>query len=122
VQQEKNRLAALSGANAKRRGAAIWMAASCSTTAGRGSKTLSDAPALADGAELITASDAPFMRFDRRLVASAGEHSSPLPQRKTAICQFVTTTRSGQLLRVQMAPVRASNGRYVRPKTSAGSF
>jgi DNA polymerase-3 subunit epsilon len=46
--------------------------------------------------------------FDRKLVAHALESVQQRLQRGAAhpSAQFVTTTRSGQLLRAQMAPVR----------------
>ena len=74
-------------------------------------KVLSDAPALADGAELIGIGRSIYAVFDRKLVAHALESIHQRLARGAAnpAAQFVTTTRSGQLLRVQMAPVRASD-------------
>lgn len=73
-------------------------------------KVLSDAPTLADGAELIGIGRSIYAVFDRKLVAHALEsiHQRMARGAGTPSAQFVTTTRSGQLLRVQMAPVRAS--------------
>jgi len=72
-------------------------------------RALSDAPALADGAELIGLGRSIYAVFERRLVAHALEslqqrllRGAPHPT-----AQFVTSTRTGQLLRAQMAPVRS---------------
>ncbi len=72
-------------------------------------RALSRSPALADGAELIGLGRSIYAVLDRKLVAHALEsvqqrllRSAPSPS-----AQFVTSTRGGQLLRVQMAPVRA---------------
>ncbi len=71
-------------------------------------RTLSDAPALADGAELIGLGRSIYAVFDRRLVAHALESVQQRLQRGAArpSAQFLTTTRAGQLLRAQLAPVR----------------
>ncbi len=71
-------------------------------------RALSNAPALADGAELIGIGRSIYAVFDRQLVAHALETIHQRMGRGLASpsAQFVTTTRSGQLLRVQMAPVR----------------
>jgi CheY-like chemotaxis protein len=71
-------------------------------------RALSDAPALAGGAELIGLGRSIYTVFDRKLVAHALESVQQRQQRGVAhpSAQFVTTTRSGQLLRAQMAPVR----------------
>ena len=73
-------------------------------------RALSDAPALADGAELIGLGRSIYTVFDRKLVAHAVDslqqrlaRGAPHPS-----AQFVTTTRSGQLLRAQVAPVRGA--------------
>ncbi len=72
-------------------------------------RALSSAPDLADGAELIGLGRSIYAVFDRALVAHALEGVQQRLQRGAAhpSAQFVTGTRSGQLLRVQMAPVRA---------------
>ncbi|MDV7394294.1 hypothetical protein RZS08_23130, partial [Arthrospira platensis SPKY1] len=51
-----------------------------------------------------------YTAFDRKLVAHALESVQQRLNRGAAhpTAQFVTTTRAGQLLRVQMAPVRAT--------------
>jgi DNA polymerase-3 subunit epsilon len=71
-------------------------------------RALSDAPALSGGAELIGLGRSIYTVFDRKLVAHALESVQQRLQRGAAhpSAQFVTTTRSGQLLRAQMAPVR----------------
>ena len=72
-------------------------------------RALSSAPALADGAELIGLGRSIYTVFDRRLVAHALASVQQRLQRGAAspTAQFVTVTRAGQLLRAQMAPVRA---------------
>ena len=71
-------------------------------------RALSQAPRLADGAELIGLGRSIYAVFDRKLVAHALESVQQRMRRGAAnpSAQFVTTTRAGQLLRVQMAPVR----------------
>ncbi|MDZ7592276.1 MAG: exonuclease domain-containing protein [Rubrivivax sp.] len=71
-------------------------------------KALSDAPALAGGAELIGLGRSIYTVFDRQLVAHALENIQQRLQRGAAApsAQFVTVTKSGQLLRAMMAPVR----------------
>ncbi|MFT3819155.1 MAG: 3'-5' exonuclease [Rubrivivax sp.] len=61
------------------------------------------------GAELVGIGRSIYAVFDRQLVAHALEQVQQRLQRGAAhpSAQFVTGTRSGQLLRVQMAPVRA---------------
>jgi DNA polymerase-3 subunit epsilon len=70
-------------------------------------RALSDAPTLADGAELIGLGRSIYTVFDRKLVAHALENLQQRMQRGAAhpSAQFVTATRGGQLLRAQMAPV-----------------
>jgi len=72
-------------------------------------RALSSAPHLADGGELIGLGRSIYAVFDRQLVAHALERVRLRLQRGAAnpSAQFVTGTRTGQLLRVQMAPVRA---------------
>jgi DNA polymerase-3 subunit epsilon len=71
-------------------------------------RALSDAPLLADGADLIGLGRSIYTVFERKLVAHAMDSVQQRLQRGVASpsAQFVTTTRSGQLLRAQMAPVR----------------
>jgi len=71
-------------------------------------RALSSAPQLAGGGELIGLGRSIYAVFDRQLVAHALERVQQRLQRGVAnpSAQFVTGTRTGQLLRVQMAPVR----------------
>ncbi len=73
-------------------------------------RALSQAPAVAGGAELIGLGRSIYTVFDRKLIAHALESVQQRMRRGAASpsAQFVTTTGAGQLLRVQMAPVRAS--------------
>lgn len=78
-------------------------------------KTLSIAPTLAGGAELIGIGRSIYAVFDRQLVAHALESIQQRISRGAGSpsAQFVTSTQAGQLLKVQMAPVRnvdASDG------------
>ncbi len=72
-------------------------------------RALSQSPALADGAELIGLGRSIYAVLDRKLVAHALESVQQRLLRGAAnpSAQFVTSTRGGQLLRVQMAPVRS---------------
>jgi DNA polymerase-3 subunit epsilon len=74
-------------------------------------RLLSSAPELAGGAELIGLGRSIYGVFERRLVAHALENIQQRLQRGAAhpTAQFVTTTRSGQLLRAVMAPVRSAD-------------
>lgn len=75
-------------------------------------RALSQAPGVAGGAELIGLGRSVYSVFDRKLVAHALENIQQRMVRGAAqpSAQFVTTTPAGQLLRVQMAPVRAPSG------------
>ena len=79
-------------------------------------KGLSAAPALAGGAELIGLGRSIYTVFDRQLVAHALENIQQRLQRGAATpsAQFVTVTKSGQLLRAVMAPVRDSEAADAR--------
>lgn len=70
-------------------------------------RALSTAP-TAGGAELLGLGRSIYAVFDRALIAHALESVQQRLQRGAAhpSAQFVTGTRAGQLLRVQMAPVR----------------
>jgi len=74
-------------------------------------RALSDAPAVSGGAELIGLGRSIYAVFDRKLVAHALESIRQRLARGAAhpSAQFVTTTRGGQLLRAQMAPVRSGS-------------
>jgi DNA polymerase-3 subunit epsilon len=73
-------------------------------------RALSQAPGVAGGAELIGLGRSIYGVFDRKLVTHALENIQQRMLRGAAqpSAQFVTTTPSAQLLRVQMAPVRAA--------------
>ncbi|NMG34953.1 DNA polymerase III subunit epsilon [Azoarcus sp. TTM-91] len=69
-------------------------------------RALSEAPAAAGGGELLGLGRSIYTVFDRALVDHALETvRHRLLRGIQAVTHFVTTTRSGQLLRVQMAPV-----------------
>lgn len=72
-------------------------------------RALSDTPAVGGGGELIGLGRSIYAVFDRNLVNHALENIQHRMKRSSAqpVANFVTTTRSGQLLRVQMAPVFA---------------
>ena len=72
-------------------------------------RALSQAPGVAGGAELMGLGRSIYSVFDRKLVAHALENIQQRMLRGAGqpSAQFVTTTPAGQLLRVQMAPVRA---------------
>jgi len=73
-------------------------------------KAMSKLPSLAGGAELVGIGRSIYGVFDRQLVTHAIDSIQQRLLRGAASpsAQFVTTTRSGQLLRVQVAPVRTS--------------
>jgi DNA polymerase III subunit epsilon len=75
-------------------------------------RALSATPALADGAELIGLGRSIYAVFDRALIAHAIDSVQQRLARGAThpSAQFVTGTRGGQLLRVQMAPVRPVDG------------
>ncbi len=81
-------------------------------------RALSSNPTLADGAELIGLGRSIYTVIDRRLVAHALDtvrrHMARNHLQPSA--QFVTATPTGQLLRVQMTPVRDSS------ETGLGGF
>ena len=70
-------------------------------------RALSDAPGVAGGGELIGLGRSIYCVFERNLIAHALDTIQQRLRRGVAQPQanFVTTTRAGQLLRVQMAPV-----------------
>lgn len=110
VQQEKNRLAALmseltqSVVVCNLDGRIILY----NQRARQQFKTLSQQPTLAGGAELVGIGRSIYAVFDRQLVAHAIETIRQRLARGDASpsAQFVTTTQAGQLVKVQMAPVR----------------
>jgi DNA polymerase-3 subunit epsilon len=74
-------------------------------------RALSAAPQVAGGAELIGLGRSIYGVLDRALIAHALESVQQRLARGAAhpSAQFVTGTRSGQLLRVQLAPVKESD-------------
>ncbi len=70
-------------------------------------RALSDAPAVAGGGELIGLGRSIYAVFERNLIAHALETIQQRLRRGSGQPQanFVTTTKAGQLLRVQMSPV-----------------
>ena len=72
-------------------------------------RALASSARMADSTALIGLGRSIYTVFDRQLVAHALESVQQRMRRGAAnpAAQFVTTTRAGQLLRVQMAPVRA---------------
>jgi len=70
-------------------------------------RALSDAPTVAGGGELIGLGRSIYAVFDRNLISHALESIQHRLRRSTVqpVANFITTTRAGQLLRVQMAPV-----------------
>ncbi len=75
-------------------------------------RALSSAPGVIGGSELIGLGRSIYSVFDRKLVAHALENIQQRMLRGAAqpSAQFVTSTAAGQLLRVQMAPVRPATG------------
>ncbi|MBD3892972.1 exonuclease domain-containing protein [Hydrogenophaga sp.] len=73
-------------------------------------RALSQVPGVAGGSELIGLGRSIYSVFDRKLVAHALESIQQRMLRGVAqpSAQFVTSTAAGQLLRVQMAPVRSA--------------
>ncbi|WP_408065736.1 3'-5' exonuclease [Zoogloea dura] len=73
-------------------------------------KAMSDAPAAAGGGEMIGLGRSIYAVFERSLIVHALESIQERIRRQSAqpVANFVTTTRAGQLLRVQMAPVLSS--------------
>lgn len=75
-------------------------------------RALSQTPEVAGGAELMGLGRSIYSVFDRKLVAHALENIQQRMLRGAGqpSAQFVTSTAAGQLLRVQMAPVRSVPG------------
>ncbi|MFZ2858005.1 exonuclease domain-containing protein [Acidovorax sp.] len=112
VQQEKNRLAALmaelnqSVVVCNRDGRILLY----NQRARQQFRQLSQGPGLAAGAELIGIGRSIYAVFDQQLLAHVLEriHQGMARGVASPSAQFVTTTQGGQLLRVQVAPVRAA--------------
>ena len=111
VQQEKDRLAALM--------AELQQSVVVCNQAGRillynqraraAFRALSQGPQQADGAELIGIGRSIYAALERQVLAHAFEriHQAVARGEARPTAQFVTTVADGQLLRVQVAPVRA---------------
>ena len=87
-------------------------------------RTLSDAPHLTAGVDLLGLGRSIYRVFDREPVAHALEQVQRRLTRGAAqpTAEFVTATRSGQLLRVQLAPVRAvDDGPDAKPTAEAAA-
>lgn len=114
VQQEKNRLAALmaelnqSVVVCNRDGRILLY----NQRARQQFRALSQGAATAAGAELIGIGRSVYAVFDRQVLAHALEriHQAMARGAPSPSAQFVTTAQGGQLLRVQVAPVRAAQG------------
>lgn len=111
VQQEKDRLAALiaelqqSVVVCNQAGLILLY----NQRARQAFRMLSQAPQQADGAELIGIGRSIYAALERQVLAHAFERIHQAVARGDArpTAQFVTTVAGGQLLRVQVAPVRA---------------
>jgi DNA polymerase III subunit epsilon len=75
-------------------------------------RSMSDAPQVAGGGELIGLGRSIYAVFDSNLISHAIDTIRYGLQRSSEppVAQFVTTGRSGQLLRVRMSPVMAAGG------------
>jgi len=112
VQQEKNRLAALmaelnqSVVVCNRDGRILLY----NQRARQQFRTLSQGTAAAAGAELMGIGRSVYAVFDRQVLSHALEriHQAMARGAPSPSAQFVTTAQGGQLLRVQVAPVRAA--------------
>jgi DNA polymerase III subunit epsilon len=87
-------------------------------------RAFSQAPGVAGGAELIGLGRSVYSVFDRKLVAHALENIRQRMARGAGqpSAQFVTTTPAGQLLRVQMAPVRVAVAEGAEASTDLTGF
>ncbi|MDD2991673.1 MAG: exonuclease domain-containing protein [Zoogloea sp.] len=83
-------------------------------------RALSDAPTAAGGGEIIGLGRSIYAVFERSLIVHALESIQERIRRQSAqpMANFVTTTRAGQLLRVQMAPVMSSGADDTEPTVS----
>jgi len=83
---------------------------------------LSQPPKVTAGAELIGLGRSIYGVFDRKLLMHAQENIQHRIEHGVASpsTQFVTTTQSGQILRVQMAPVRAAQMENQDPAQMTG--
>ncbi len=114
VQQEKNRLAALmaelnqSVVVCNRDGRILLY----NQRARQQFRALSQGADTAAGAELMGIGRSVYAVFDRQVLAHALEriHQAMARGAPSPSAQFVTSAQGGQLLRVQVAPVRAADG------------
>jgi DNA polymerase III subunit epsilon len=114
VQQEKNRLAALmaelnqSVVVCNRDGRILLY----NQRARQQFRALSQGATTAAGAELMGIGRSVYAVFDRQVLAHALEriHQAMARGAPNPSAQFVTTAQGGQLLRVQVAPVRTADG------------
>ena len=85
-------------------------------------RTLSSAPALADGADVVGIGRSIYGVFDQAQIQHALERVQQRLQRGAAqaTAQFVTTTHGGRLLRVRLAPVL--DGGQDAPEASLSGF
>lgn len=124
VQQEKNRLAALmaelnqSVVVCNRDGRILLY----NEHARQQFRALSQGTATAAGAELIGIGRSVYAALDRQVLAHALERIQQATARGTArpSAQFVTTAGGGQLLRVQVAPVRDADADVEKCPPDAG--
>ena len=125
VQQEKDRLAALM--------AELQQSVVVCNQAGRillynqrarqAFRALSQDPQQASGAELIGIGRSIYAALDRQVLVHAFDriHQAVARGDARATAQFVTTVQGGQLLRVQVAPVRAAQPGAEAGEASAGA-
>lgn len=85
-------------------------------------RAMSEAPSAAGGGELIGLGRSIYPVFERSLIAHALETIQHQLRRRAAqpVANFVTTTRAGQLLRVQMAPVLSTAAEAMRSESGEG--
>jgi DNA polymerase-3 subunit epsilon len=83
-------------------------------------RALSQAPGVAGGAELIGLGRSIYAVLDRRLIAHALDGLRRRMQRGASHpqTQFVTGTKGGQLLRIQLAPVRTTTAAPEDPEAA----
>ena len=87
-------------------------------------REISPAPEVAGGTELIGLGRSIYAVFDQRLIGHALDHLRQRIGRGAAqpTAQFVTSTAAGQLLRVQVAPVRNVTDEQAEPDRSLSGF
>lgn len=87
-------------------------------------REISPAPEVAGGTELIGLGRSIYAVFDQRLIGHALDHLRQRIGRGAAqpTAQFVTSTAAGQLLRVQVAPVRNVADEEAKPDRPLSGF